>query len=381
MVVAAPEHHAVLGPDDLRPEVEAAGGEALGDGRGVERAMPDIGHLAAEQRPGRAPVRPVVVQHVAGAPGGGPGRLIAPGRIVADAVGRVGDHQVRPRPGQRQLHGRAVGAVAADRPMRSEQPGVAGPRHRVGLGLRRLVGVGQPLVAAEQRHELTGVEAEQPEVGPHFAQVGELDPEQRVVPAGVQRQLVVGQHVGALLGFGPAAGDDYRRLRPAEQACRQHAPMAGDDAALLVDEDRDRPSELTHGAGDLRHLRVRVRAGVAGGGHQALQRPALHLVCGPVAAYAGLAPTPWQSGSVQHEQGVSKSGNPRLRTTMIQLAWLWLRHQPKSELSLWFLDRVKRDGGRGKKTTIVALARKLLVALWKFVSSGVVIEGAVMKAA
>jgi transposase len=100
-----------------------------------------------------------------------------------------------------------------------------------------------------------------------------------------------------------------------------------------------------------------------------------------VAAYAGLAPTPWQSGSVRHEQGVSKSGNPRLRTTMIQLAWLWLRHQPTSELSLWFKDRVKCNGGRGKKTTIVALARKLLVALWKFVSSGVVIEGAAMKAA
>jgi transposase len=100
-----------------------------------------------------------------------------------------------------------------------------------------------------------------------------------------------------------------------------------------------------------------------------------------VAAYAGLAPTPWQSGSVRHEQGVSKSGNPRLRTVMIQLAWLWLRHQPTSELSLWFQERVRRDGGRGKKTTIVALARKLLVALWKFSSSGVVIEGAVMKAA
>jgi transposase len=100
-----------------------------------------------------------------------------------------------------------------------------------------------------------------------------------------------------------------------------------------------------------------------------------------VAAYAGLAPTPWQSGSVQHEQGVSKSGSPRLRTTMIQLAWLWLRHQPTSELSLWFQERVKRDGGRGRRTTIVALARKLLVALWKFVSSGVVIEGAAMKAA
>jgi transposase len=100
-----------------------------------------------------------------------------------------------------------------------------------------------------------------------------------------------------------------------------------------------------------------------------------------VAAYAGLAPTPWQSGSVQHEQGVSKSGNPRLRSTMVQLAWLWLRHQPTSELSLWFRERVKRNSGRGKKTTIVALARKLLVALWKFSSSGVVIEGAMMKTA
>src|SRR4029078_1935215 len=93
-------------------------------------------------------------------------------------------------------------------------------------------------------------------------------------------------------------------------------------------------------------------------------------------AYAGLAPTPWQSGSVQHEQGVSKSGNPRLRSTMIQLAWLWLRPQPQSELSLWFRERVKRNGGRGKKTAIVALARKLLVALWKLSSSGGGVQGA-----
>ena len=100
-----------------------------------------------------------------------------------------------------------------------------------------------------------------------------------------------------------------------------------------------------------------------------------------VAAYAGLAPTPWQSGSVRHEQGVSKSGNPNLRTTMVQLAWLWLRNRPTSALSLWFRSRVKRDDGRGKKKAIVALARKLLVALWKFVSNGVVIEGALMKAA
>jgi transposase len=100
-----------------------------------------------------------------------------------------------------------------------------------------------------------------------------------------------------------------------------------------------------------------------------------------VASYAGLAPTPWQSGSVNREQGVSKSGNPRLRTTLIQLAWLWLRHQPQSVLAQWFEERVKHNGGRLKKTTIVALARKLLVALWKYVTAGVVIEGAVMKTA
>jgi transposase len=100
-----------------------------------------------------------------------------------------------------------------------------------------------------------------------------------------------------------------------------------------------------------------------------------------VAAYAGLAPTPWQSGSVAHEQGVSRAGNPRLRTTMIQLAWLWLQNQPQSALALWFKERVNCNGGRLKKTAIVALARKLLVALWKYVTAGVVIEGAIVKSA
>src|SRR3712207_1048481 len=63
-----------------------------------------------------------------------------------------------------------------------------------------------------------------------------------------------------------------------------------------------------------------------------------------VAAYAGLAPTPWQSGSVDHEQGVSRSGNPKLRSTMIQLAWLWLRYQPTSALSRWFVVAHPRSG-------------------------------------
>lgn len=100
-----------------------------------------------------------------------------------------------------------------------------------------------------------------------------------------------------------------------------------------------------------------------------------------LAAYAGLAPTPWQSGQIDRDQGVSKCGNPRLRTTLIQIAWLWTRHQPVSALSRWFRQQVKLNDGRQKKKTIVALARKLLVALWKYVNAGVVIEGAVMTAA
>jgi transposase len=100
-----------------------------------------------------------------------------------------------------------------------------------------------------------------------------------------------------------------------------------------------------------------------------------------VAAYAGLAPTPWQSGAIDQEQGVSKAGNPRLRATMIQLAWLWTRHQPRSALSRWFRARLADARPGGRKRAIVALARKLLVALWKHVNFGVVIEGAVMKTA
>ncbi|UPK40189.1 IS110 family transposase [Bradyrhizobium sp. 186] len=96
-----------------------------------------------------------------------------------------------------------------------------------------------------------------------------------------------------------------------------------------------------------------------------------------VAAYAGLAATPWQSGGIRHEQGVSKAGNPRLRTTMIQLAWLWIRHQPQSALTRWFKER----SPQGRKRAIVALARKLLVTLWKYVTAGETIEGAVMKPA
>jgi len=100
-----------------------------------------------------------------------------------------------------------------------------------------------------------------------------------------------------------------------------------------------------------------------------------------LAAFVGLAGTPWQSGSIDNEQGVSKGGNHRLRTAMIQLAWLWPRHQPGSALARWFIERTRGASKLQKKKMAVALARKLLVALWRWVDAGVVIEGAVLKSA
>jgi transposase len=100
-----------------------------------------------------------------------------------------------------------------------------------------------------------------------------------------------------------------------------------------------------------------------------------------VAAYAGLAASHWQSGNINNDQGVSKAGNPRLRTTLVQLAWLWLRHQPNSALSRWFIARVTERGPKSRKPAIIALARKLLVALWKYVTAGVVIEGVIVQTA
>jgi transposase len=98
-----------------------------------------------------------------------------------------------------------------------------------------------------------------------------------------------------------------------------------------------------------------------------------------IGAFAGLAPTPWSSGSIEREQGISKAGNRRLRKTMVELAWSWTLHQPGSALTRWFNQKVAGQGKRVRRIAIVALARKLLVALWRYVHEGVVPEGAVLK--
>jgi len=93
----------------------------------------------------------------------------------------------------------------------------------------------------------------------------------------------------------------------------------------------------------------------------------------------GLTDTPYDSGASRRQQGISKAGNHRARTTAIELAWLWLRHQPDSELSRWFRERVGTVKGRIRKIAIVALARKLMVALWRYLQTGLVPTGAVMR--
>jgi transposase len=98
-----------------------------------------------------------------------------------------------------------------------------------------------------------------------------------------------------------------------------------------------------------------------------------------VVGYVGLAPAPFRSGSLERDQGISKAGNPKARSIMIELAWMWLRHQPDSALSIWFRQRVGNHKGRVRRIAIVALARKLLVALWRYLETGLIPTGAVLK--
>ena len=112
---------------------------------------------------------------------------------------------------------------------------------------------------------------------------------------------------------------------------------------------------------------------------EAFSRP----IRGPKAlgAYAGLTGSPWASGHLEREQGISKAGNALLRKTMVQLAWTWLRFQPDSALARWFRERTAGAKGRMRKIMAVALARKLLIALWRFAKEGVIPDGATLKSA
>jgi transposase len=98
-----------------------------------------------------------------------------------------------------------------------------------------------------------------------------------------------------------------------------------------------------------------------------------------VGACVGLVGTPYDSGTMRQDQGISKAGDPRLRALLVELAWLWLRYQPDSAISVWFSQRTQGSGKRGKRVMIIAVARRLAIALWRYLKDGLVPEGARFK--
>ncbi len=104
------------------------------------------------------------------------------------------------------------------------------------------------------------------------------------------------------------------------------------------------------------------------------------LIRRELGSYCGLCPTPHSSGEETRERGITKAGNRRVRSIAVELAWGWLRFQPQSDLARWYERRIGRGGPRQRKIGIVALARKLVVALWRFVEQGVLPEGCELKA-
>jgi transposase len=100
-----------------------------------------------------------------------------------------------------------------------------------------------------------------------------------------------------------------------------------------------------------------------------------------VGGFLGFTPVPFQSGEQAHDQGIDHAGNGRWRAISVQLAWQWVRWQPSSALTQWYTRRFGASGARGRRIGIVALARKLVIALWRYATAGIVPDGAILQAA
>ena len=97
-----------------------------------------------------------------------------------------------------------------------------------------------------------------------------------------------------------------------------------------------------------------------------------------VGSLSGLSPTPYSSGSSNREQGISKAGNRRVRAMIVEISWGWLRYQKGSKLTKWFNERFANGGKRMRRIGIVAVARKLLIDIWRYLEHGVIPEGAIV---
>jgi transposase len=165
-----------------------------------------------------------------------------------------------------------------------------------------------------------------------------------------------------------------RMLDRLELVCTQIAELERERDAVLEKEAPDKAEEMIQQLATLRGIGVQSATVLV---REAFVREFANGKA--LGSYAGLTATPFSSGGTEREQGIGKAGNRRLRTVMIELAWLWQRYQPASAQVSWFRNRVGATGRRMRKVMVVALARKLLIALWRFAAHGVVPEGAVMK--
>lgn len=152
-----------------------------------------------------------------------------------------------------------------------------------------------------------------------------------------------------------------------------------------IDEERDAAAELNATSSATPPNRIQRLARLKGIGPQIATVLATEVFYREfknrrsLGSYLGLTPSPFQSGGMARDQGITKAGNPRARTISIELAWLWLRYQPQSALARWFQERTNGLKGRIRRIIIVAVARKLAIALWRYLETGLVPDGAELK--
>lgn len=188
-------------------------------------------------------------------------------------------------------------------------------------------------------------------------------------------------HWRVLLREGQLRGFDGEVLRPQLQAA---LVLELDRLELAESQLRELDRDLSRLAPEVRE-RIERLAQVRGIGERGSRALALELYWRDfdnrrqVGASLGLVGTPYDSGTMRQDQGISKAGPPRLRALLIELSWLWLRLQPMSEITRWYRARTEGSGARGRRVMIVAVARKLAIALWRYLKYGEIPAGAVLK--
>jgi transposase len=221
----------------------------------------------------------------------------------------------------------------------------------------------------------------------------------------VAERIALANRIGSILttlgirGYDPLRGDRRRRLDglrtalgdPLPPHARGRIERVLDRLELVLSQlaelERRRDMVLDGPARDEAERMIQRLARLRGIGAQSATLLVREAFVRPfangkaVGAYAGLSPTPYSSGGTDREQGIGKAGNARLRTVMVELAWIWQRYQPDSAVVGWFHERLGGAARRARKVMVVALARKLLIALWRFATQGVLPEGAALKPA